>query len=217
MCQNCHGPNSVITGKAWALKFVQLWRSTATDLFHIWQASEELRHVHNHLLLSTESTKTLMRRREGELWHLPFNFPIFPLRLHLNSPAERTHFTPTLHSQEVQILKNIHLHKLSWVTLITFGMYLFRSGASWCPVMIQIRFQTVFTVHIRCFLHLYRTYTSVYASVHLHLFSISTPLSYLHLSCPLCVSFLIAYKPVWRWPLSWHLIHFLLSVRRKCW
>lgn len=67
MCQNCHIQQSVITGNAWELKLVQLWCSKPTDLLHIWSRSEEHRHVHYHLLLTTESTKKLMRRRAVKL------------------------------------------------------------------------------------------------------------------------------------------------------
>lgn len=96
-----HIRHSVITGKARALKVVQLWCSKPTDLLHIWQRCEERRHVHYHLLLSeSESTKKLMRGREGELPDLPFH-------LHIGQTATQTDMMPTVHSQQMD--KNTHL------------------------------------------------------------------------------------------------------------
>lgn len=51
----------LITGRALALKLGQLWSSRPTDLLHIWQRRDGQRCVHYHLLLSTVSTKKLMR------------------------------------------------------------------------------------------------------------------------------------------------------------
>lgn len=53
-----------LLAKLRVLKWLQLWGSKPTVLLHIWHGREELRHVHYHLLLPTESTKKLMRRRE---------------------------------------------------------------------------------------------------------------------------------------------------------
>lgn len=125
LCQNSHIQHSVITGKAWALKLVQLRCSKPTDLLHIWQGREELRHVHYHLLLSPESTKKVMRRREVscQIFHFISQSSSYLSNVHLLLWTCWPNYSTDTYNANNALTANgkFHLHKWSVVTPNYFG------------------------------------------------------------------------------------------------
>lgn len=117
LCQNCHIQHSLC----------DYWQSLCTEIGPIMLLQTnrpapylaELRHVHYHLLLSTESTKKLMRRREGSCQIFHFIFPIFSLPLQYSSfelLCQPKCWTDT-YNANYTLQATIHLHKWSIVTL----------------------------------------------------------------------------------------------------
>ena len=116
---------------------------------HIWRGCVEQRRVHYHLLLSTESTKKLMRRREGELPNLPFHFPISSLRLYLNTYNTNPAFTANGKSKK---------HPLRFMYAFIRGVFLVS-----CDDLNHIS-ETLPTIHLYGFT-IYTVYGSFYQLV----------------------------------------------------